>query len=169
MSTDNSPLALELLYSPGFFLVKEGKDHQTEIADVAYKKEAGNPVLATTLPDTPAVQDVPGRLIFMLSAPNSLNDAEQQMLERMAAFIRNELNIGQDWMQGGPELWDQISGKHYWVLFGNHLIPEAPDVFGFFEHHRGPLLKLPAEQVLAPDASLKKQALEALKKWGKGA
>lgn len=169
MGNDISPIALELLYSPGFFLVKEDVEHQAVHAADAQKKEPANQDMATANISVQPVQDVPEKLIFILSAPNALNPAELQMLERMAAYIRNELKIGQEWIRGGPELWEHIQGKHHWVLFGNHGIPESPDMFGFLEHRRGPLLKLPSEQVLAPDAALKKQALEALKTWGKSA
>jgi hypothetical protein len=169
MSTDISPIALELLYSPGFFLVQEAKLQPHANASEVQKIESVNQELLPPEPSTAVVEDVPVNLIFILSAPESLQTTEQQMLERMAGFIRNELGLGKEWLQGGSELWHQTPGKHHWVFFGNQLIPDEPDLFAFLNHQRGPLLRLPSEKELAPDAALKKRALEALKFWAKGA
>lgn len=169
MSNDISPIALELLYSPGFFLVRETQGEQQNIASKEHiKADANDSEAQANLPFDEALAAL-GNLVFIVAAPKSLQPAEQQMLERMAGFIRNELRIGKEWLLGGPELWEQLQGNHHWVLFGNQHIPDEPELFAFVKHLRGPVLKLPAPQMLAPDAALKKQALEALKTWGKGA
>jgi hypothetical protein len=164
MGTDISPIALELLYSPGFFLVPESSAK----ADVTVNEHINRPetesadvVMSKT--ETPA----PENLVFILEGSRSLQASEMQMLERMAAFIRNELGVGKDWLKGGPELWQQAQGRHFWVFFGVTALMEELKLFSTCEHERGPILKLPAVEALAPDAVLKKQALEALRLWGK--
>ena len=165
MGNDISPIALELLYSPGFFLVKEAAEAPQDIASKERIEVPANDAEAQAAPQLKEVLNVPVNLVFIVSEPQTLQPAEQQMLERMAGFIRSELRIGKEWLQGGPELWQQVPGNHYWVFFGNQHIPDEPEMFACVNHHRGPVLKLPAAQTLAPDAALKKQALEALKTW----
>lgn len=164
MDNDISPIALELLYSPGFFLVREGKKNQPEVTAEASLKAPEITAMQTA--EKPGINlEVPVNLVFVVAAPHALQPAELQMLERMAGFIRNELRIGKDWLQGGTELWQELPGNHHWVFFGKQNIDGEPEIFTFVNHPRGPLLMLPAVQTLAPDAALKKQALEALKTW----
>ncbi len=165
MADDISPITLELLFSPGFYLIPEAKTIPT---DGSIMENKGAPLQRPEVmqPETPHHE---GRLIFMLKVAGleALAADERQMLERMAGFIRQELGKESAWQVGDARLWQEMPGLHHWVLFGNQeLFPELTP-FSSFLHERGPMLLLPEVQALTRDALLKKQAVEALKQWAK--
>jgi len=163
MADDISPITLELLFSPGFYLIPEAKPLP---ADLSVTENKGAPMQPdeVRLPETPYHES---RLLFILKVVGleALATDERQMLERMAGFIRQELGIESAWQVGDARLWQEMPGLHHWVLFGKQeLFPELTP-FSSFLHERGAMLLLPEVPALTRDALLKKQAVEALKQW----
>jgi hypothetical protein len=165
MGTDISPIALELLYSPGFFLVKDDLHKVDKPAETTTQVSTGSSETNITEHPQQVSVPAPANLIFMLTVPEQLSSAEQQMLERMASYIRTELSLGKEWLTGGHDLWQNAEGVHHWVCFGTQPIMPELQTFAFGEHERGSILQLPDVGILAPNPALKKQALEALRTW----
>lgn len=157
MSHDISPMALELLFSPGFFLIKE--DTQLH-AGAQETTEAAQTVTAMEVESTP-------QLFFIVHERHDLQSPEGQMLEKMAGYINNQLGINGSLYIGGPELWQEQQGAHHWVFFGTHAATANLSEFSSERNEQGRVLHLPEARLLAHDPMLKKKAVEAFGNWSK--
>jgi hypothetical protein len=157
MSHDISPMALELLFSPGFFLIKEDVQRhagQQESSEVA-------PTLSAE-----GIVSMP-QLFFIVHEQVNPESPEGQMLEKMAGYINNQLGISGTLYIGGPELWTQQQGTHHWVFFGSHPATSDLHEFSSASKPQGRVLHLPETRLLAHDPLLKKKAVEAFGHWSK--
>ncbi|MEN9511925.1 MAG: hypothetical protein RLZZ370_1744 [Bacteroidota bacterium] len=159
MSHDISPMALELLFSPGFFLIKEDAQLQTSMPESSETAE----MVAVS---ADVVRSVP-QLIFILNEQHDPQTPEGQMLEKMAGYINNQLGISGTLYIGGPELWTQQQGSHHWVFFGSHAATANLQEFSSELNPQGRVLRLPETSLLAQDPLLKKKAVEAFGRWSK--
>ncbi len=155
MGHDISPIALELLFSPGFFLVKE--DAQVQASQTLI------PEIDLKIQEAPAMPDP--QLFFIVQAVPDSQSPEGQMLQKMAGYIHHQLGISGTLHIGGPELWTQQQGAHHWVFFGAHAAIPALNNFSVQRTPQGRVLQLPETKLLAHDPLLKKQSVEAFVIW----
>ncbi|MEY3984223.1 MAG: hypothetical protein RL160_1782 [Bacteroidota bacterium] len=155
MGHDISPIALELLFSPGFFLVKEDAHVQAP--------ETLSPEPDQHIQEAQAAPEP--QLFFIVHPVPDSQSPEGQMLQKMASYIHHQLGISGTLHIGGPELWTQQQGEHHWVFFGAHAAIPAPNEFSAQRTPQGRVLYLPETRVLAHDPLLKKQSVEAFVHW----